>query len=68
MHESLIAQEPVGRLRTPLLHYSYRSMEDVRRKIESYSQAGAKQMHARGKRTSSFRGAIVHGGWAFIVC
>ena len=65
VHESLITQEPVGRLRTPLLHYSYRSMDDVRRKIDSYSQAGAKQMHARGKRTSQLQ-ALVHGGWAFL--
>lgn len=65
VHESLIAQEPVGRLRTPLLHYSYRGMDDVRRKIDSYSQAGAKQMLARGKRTSQLQ-AIAHGGWAFL--
>jgi hypothetical protein len=40
-------------------------MDDVRRKIDSYSQAGAKQLHARGKRTSLL-GALLHGGWAFL--
>lgn len=65
VHESLIAQEPVGRLGTPLLHYSYRTMDDVQRKIDSYSRAGAKQLHARGKRTTHLQ-AVVHGGWAFL--
>lgn len=65
VHESLIAQGPIGRLAEPLLHYSYRSLEDVERKIESYSEAGAKQMHARGKHASHMQ-ALVHGGWAFL--
>lgn len=65
VHESLIAQGPVGRLSEPLIHYSYRTMEDVERKIDSYSEAGARQMHARGKRTSRLQ-AAVHGGWAFL--
>lgn len=65
VHESLIAQGPVGRLAEPLVHYSYRTMEDVERKVESYSDAGARQMHARGKRTSRLQ-AVVHGGWAFL--
>jgi len=65
VHESLIAQGPVGRLAAPLLHYSYRSMQDVERKIESYSAAGAQQMHARGKHTDHLQ-AMVHGAWAFL--
>lgn len=65
VHESLLAQGPIGRLGTPLLHYSYRTMDDVRRKIDSYSQAGARQLHARGKRTSRVQ-AVLHGASAFL--
>ncbi|MBS0309594.1 MAG: glycosyltransferase family 2 protein [Proteobacteria bacterium] len=65
VHESLIPQGTAGRLTSPLLHYSYRSMDDVRRKIDSYSQAGAQQLHARGKRSSQLQ-ALLHGGWAFL--
>ena len=65
VHESLIAQGPVGRLGAPLLHYSYRTMDDVRRKVDSYSLAGARQLHARGKRSSRMQ-AVLHGAWAFV--
>jgi glycosyltransferase involved in cell wall biosynthesis len=65
VHESLIAQGPVGRLSTPLHHYSYRTMEDVSRKVHSYAQAGARQLHARGRRTSRMQ-AVLHGAWAFL--
>jgi glycosyltransferase involved in cell wall biosynthesis len=65
VHESLIPQGAVGRLTTPLHHYSYRTMQDVQRKIHSYSQAGAKQLYARGKRTTRAQ-AVLHGAWAFL--
>jgi hypothetical protein len=48
-----------------LIHYSYRTLSDVLRKIDSYSSAGAQQAYARGKR-SSVASAAGHGLWAFI--
>lgn len=65
VHESLVPNGPAGRLSSPLLHYSYRSMEDVARKVRSYSDAGARQLFASGKRTSQAQ-ALIHGGWAFL--
>ncbi|MBI1889896.1 MAG: glycosyltransferase family 2 protein [Burkholderiales bacterium] len=65
VHESLVPSGPVGRLDTPLLHYSYRTREDVERKVRSYSDAGAKQLFARGKKTSQAQ-ALIHGAWAFL--
>src|SRR3569832_2374682 len=65
VHESLIAQGPVGRLSVPLLHYSYRTMEDVVCLVVCFSQVVAKQMHARGKHTGHMQ-AVAHGGWAFL--
>jgi glycosyltransferase involved in cell wall biosynthesis len=65
VHERVIAQGRVGRLSTPLHHYSYRTMDDVERKVHSYSDAGARQLFVRGKQSSRTK-AIVHGVWAFL--
>lgn len=47
------------------MHYSYRTREDVTRKVEHYSTAAARQMFEAGKR-SSLVGALLSGGWAFV--
>ncbi|WP_456281715.1 glycosyltransferase family 2 protein [Cupriavidus sp. JZ107] len=65
VHESLIVQGRLGRLREPLTHYSYRDYSDVLRKIDSYSSAGARQAFSRGKRSSPLA-AAGHGLWAFL--
>jgi glycosyltransferase involved in cell wall biosynthesis len=65
VHERVIAQGQVGRLDTPLHHYSYRAIDDVERKVRSYSDAGAKQLFERGKQSSRTKAAI-HGAWAFL--
>ncbi|ALD89984.1 glycosyl transferase family 2 [Cupriavidus gilardii CR3] len=65
VHESLIVQGRLGRLREPLTHYSYRDYSDVLRKIDSYSSAGARQAFSRGKRSSPLA-AAGHGLWAFV--
>lgn len=65
VHEHVMAEGKVGRLDSPLHHYSYRKMVDVERKIKSYSEAGAKQLFARGKRSNHIQAAI-HGAWAFV--
>jgi glycosyltransferase involved in cell wall biosynthesis len=65
VHERVIAEGQIGRLDTPLLHYSYRTIGDVERKVSSYSDAGARQLFARGKHSSRTK-AAVHGAWAFL--
>jgi glycosyltransferase involved in cell wall biosynthesis len=65
VHERVIPIGQVGRLDSPLHHYSYRNIDDVERKIKSYSDAGAQQLFARGKRSNHVN-AAVHGAWAFI--
>lgn len=65
VHESLIVQGRLGRLREALTHYSYRDYSDVLRKIDSYSSAGARQAFNRGKRSSPLA-AAGHGLWAFV--
>jgi len=65
VHESIILEGRSEKLKIPLLHYSYLTMDDVERKVEHYSNAAAQQMFRAGKRTSWLRAAL-SGGWAFM--
>ncbi len=66
VHERVVLKfGTVGRLEQPLLHYSYPTPSHYWRKLESYSQAWARQRHAQGKKTSMLR-AAVSGVVAFI--
>lgn len=65
VHEALLVEGAVGTLNTPLLHYSFKDFDEVLDKVNAYSSAGARMLHARGKKTS-LRQAIGHGLWAFI--
>jgi glycosyltransferase involved in cell wall biosynthesis len=65
VHESVLLTGASSKLKAPLLHYSYLTMDDVVRKVEHYSSAGAKQLHQAGRR-SSLLGALLSGGWAFV--
>jgi glycosyltransferase involved in cell wall biosynthesis len=65
VHERLVADGPVGHLRSDLLHESFASLESVLQKLDRYSTAGAERMHAQGHGSSVTRAAL-HGLWAFI--
>lgn len=65
VHESIILEGRSERLKIPLLHYSYLTMDDVERKVEHYSNAAAQQMFQAGKHASWMRAAL-SGGWAFV--
>lgn len=64
VHERLLTTGPVGQLRHPLIHYSYRSLDDVLEKMNRYSSAGAAQLRSRGGK-SSFGKALGKSWWAF---
>ena len=55
----------VGRLTTPLLHYSYPTPTHYWRKLEQYSQAWAQQRFAMGQTTSMSRAGL-SGAAAFL--
>ncbi len=55
----------IGTLKSPLLHYSFNSLEEVLEKVNSYSTANAQMAYAKGKK-SSLKKAIFHGLWAFV--
>jgi hypothetical protein len=64
VHERLIVDGPVGRLRQPLLHEAFSGLEDVLETMNRYSTAGSRMMYERGKR-ATLTAAIMHGLWSF---
>ena len=50
VHERMLVAGDVGRLRTPLLHYSYPAVDDVLAKLRLYALATAGVRRGRGKR------------------
>ena len=65
VHESVLLQGSVIRLKQPLLHYSYRNFEDVLSKLNNYSSAASIMLQRKGKKGSLIQ-AVLHGLWAFI--
>ena len=64
VHERLITNGAVGRLHENLLHYSFGNAEEVLRKMDQYSTAGAHKLYAVGKK-SSLSKAVLRGAWSF---
>jgi glycosyltransferase involved in cell wall biosynthesis len=64
LHAHLQVQGATGTLRQPIVHYSYRTMEDVLEKLDRYSTANARDMADAGRR-GSLAAAVGHGLWAF---
>ena len=65
VHERVLLQGASGKLSSPLLHYSYLTGSDVKRKSEQYASAAALQMFNSGK-TATLAGAHIRAGWAFL--
>lgn len=59
------ASEPIGMLKGDILHYSFPDISTHLRKIEHYSDAGARYDVARGKQASLFK-LLFAPRWAFI--
>ena len=64
VHEKLIVKGAVGALRVPLMHESYRDLEQVLSKVNAYSSAGAAMARQHG-RSANLGGAILRGLWTF---
>ena len=65
VHEKLLVQGRTGRLRNHLVHYSFRSVEQVIAKMDAYSTASAIAMAARG-RSAGVGKAVLHGFFTFL--
>jgi glycosyltransferase involved in cell wall biosynthesis len=65
IHERLVVEGMVGTLSAPLLHYSFRDLEQVLAKVNHYSTESARMLQAQGRR-AGLGTAISHGLWAFL--
>jgi glycosyltransferase involved in cell wall biosynthesis len=52
VHESLKLTGARGELQAPLLHYTYRTLDDYLAKMQDYTARGAADLRARGQRTT----------------
>ncbi len=66
VHEKITdIQGTVGKLRSPIIHYSYENDSMFLRKLDQYSSLGAQQAFAAGKRGGLGK-ALLHGFAAFM--
>jgi glycosyltransferase involved in cell wall biosynthesis len=65
VHERVICEGPIGKLREPLRHKTITSLEDALAKVDRYSTAGAEMLVASGRRVT-FMSGIGHGVVAFL--
>ena len=65
VHERLLVSVPIETLREPFRHETYRDLEEVLRKVDHYSSAGA-AMAARNGRRGGVAQALAHGLWSFV--
>ncbi|HWK94416.1 MAG TPA: glycosyltransferase family 2 protein [Pseudolabrys sp.] len=64
VHERIMCDGPVARLRNDLLHEPVKRLEDALSRMDRYSTANAAMTVARGQRVS-FSSGITHGLWSF---
>ena len=65
VHERLVPNGSVAKLKNPMLHYSFMNYSQVLEKLNRYSTASAEQAFAKGKTSHPLK-AVLHGIWAFI--
>lgn len=64
VHERVILNGSTSQLKSPILHESYTSLEEVLSKTNNYSSLGAKMLFDDGKKSSLVH-AIIRGVWTF---
>lgn len=65
LHAHMTVKGKVAYLKSPIIHFSYRSLDDVLEKLNRYSRGAAVDALARGA-TSTPTKAILKGTWSFI--
>jgi glycosyltransferase involved in cell wall biosynthesis len=65
VHERVVCDGVVARLKEPLLHYPVARLEDAIRRIDQYSTLGAEKLIASGRRVSALSG-VLHGAGTFL--
>ncbi len=65
VHEALAVNGSVGEIQNPLLHQTSRNLQEVLRKINHYSTAGAQELYRQGEGASLVK-AVLRAWWAFV--
>ena len=65
VHEHPVADGAVGMLTQPLMHESFRDLEQVLGKVNAYSTWGAQTLREQGRRPG-LATAVAHGLWTFL--
>ena len=65
LHAHMTCAGSVADLASPIVHYSYRDLDDVLEKLNRYSRGAAIDQQAQGN-TSSLAKALFKGCWAFV--
>jgi glycosyltransferase involved in cell wall biosynthesis len=65
VHERVICEGKVARLKAPLMHYPVARLEDAIRRMDGYSTLGAQKSVASDRKVSFFTG-IAHGAFTFL--
>jgi glycosyltransferase involved in cell wall biosynthesis len=65
VHEELLVDGPVGDIAGDLLHHSYRTIDDVLRKMRTYALASAEVRRKRGRR-GGLGAAMLRSVFAFL--
>lgn len=65
VHEALQVGGPIQRLKSEILHYSYRSAEDQYRRIDAYAELAARDLAARGRR-AGFTNLWLRPAWRWV--
>ncbi|MGH9606656.1 MAG: glycosyltransferase family 2 protein [Terracidiphilus sp.] len=66
VHETVKTAEPVGRLKNPLLHHCYPTLEDYIEHMNRYSTLGAEMLIARGRGGSLVWNAVMNPAATFV--
>jgi glycosyltransferase involved in cell wall biosynthesis len=65
VHEHPVVRGAVGTLTQPLMHESFRDLEQVLGKVNAYSTWGAQTLREQGK-SPGLVSAVAHGLWTFL--
>lgn len=66
VHEKMLVTGLIGRLKNPLLHYSYRTVKDALDKQKRYAVVGARVLTKKRKRNIGLMTALFHSLWTFV--
>ena len=64
VHERLIVDGSTGKLDQPIMHETFKNLDELLIKVNSYSSAGAQMLYKENSQATLTK-AIFHGAWAF---